>query len=273
MNATFAEYKDKHKRKRVFLIGNGPSLAETDLDLIKDECSFAMNRVSLIYDKNPGWRPTYYLFSSTNVMPSKPWHREWRKSVREAVSEERTTSFVADKFRGDIDPRGEFKDIKWFSSMSEIKPDLQGSIHPACFSTNVVERIDKTGTTMNLALQLCYHMGFSEIILVGADLGWTHDTGTKSDPNHFVKDYVAEIIRPEKTNYQMRNIHSLALAYFQKDKPETKFYNASAKSVLDIYPMIDFESFVNAGQIVRRPEDEESAKSFWSRPAQYSSLI
>ena len=273
MNNAFSEYKDRHKGKRVFLVGNGPSLAETDLNLIANEFSFAMNRVSLIYDKNPEWRPTYYLFSSTNVMPSKPWHREWRSSVREALSEKKTTSFVASKFRADIDPDGMFEDARWFDSMSEIKPDLQGNIHPACFSTDVIERIDKTGTTMNLALQLCYHMGFNEIVLVGADLGWTHDTGTKSDPNHFVKDYVAEIIRPEKTNNQMRNIHSLALAYFQKDKPDTKFYNASAKSVLDIYPIIDFESYIKSDQIVRRPEDEEKAKNFWSRPPQYSRLI
>ena len=36
--------------KRVFLIGNGPSLNKTNLDLIKNEYSIAMNRISLIYE-------------------------------------------------------------------------------------------------------------------------------------------------------------------------------------------------------------------------------
>ena len=35
-NLVFKEYKDKHKNERVFLIGNGPSLAETDLNLLKN---------------------------------------------------------------------------------------------------------------------------------------------------------------------------------------------------------------------------------------------
>ena len=49
-NNNLKKYKNIHKGKRVFLIGNGPSLAQTDLDLIKDEYSIAMCRISLIYD-------------------------------------------------------------------------------------------------------------------------------------------------------------------------------------------------------------------------------
>ena len=90
-----------------------------------------------------------------------------------------------------MDPYGFYPDVKWFTKMSENKPDMAGNINSDCFSTSVVERIDKTGTTMNLALQLVYHMGFSEVVFVGADLGWTKDTRTKSDPNHFDKNYVA----------------------------------------------------------------------------------
>ena len=67
MNTVFEKYKDKHKGDRVFLVANGPSLANTNLDLIKDEISIALNKVSLIYPKNKLWRPTYYLYSSTNV--------------------------------------------------------------------------------------------------------------------------------------------------------------------------------------------------------------
>ena len=138
MNKVFEAYKNKHTGQRVFLVANGPSLNQTNLDLIENEISFAMNRISLKYTETP-WRPTYYLFSSTNVMVSKPWHQAWRESVREAVKEENTTSFVASKFRYDIDPLGEYRKIKWFDTMSEIKPDLTGDIDPSCFSKNVVD--------------------------------------------------------------------------------------------------------------------------------------
>ena len=92
MNKVFEEYKDIHKGQRVFLIANGPSLSETDLSLIENECSFAMNRISMIYDKFPTWRPTYYLFSSTNVRPDKPWAKQWQSSVVRASKEEKRES-------------------------------------------------------------------------------------------------------------------------------------------------------------------------------------
>lgn len=272
MNKVFEKYRNIHAGKRVFLVANGPSLNETDLDLIKDEISFGMNRISLKYT-DTSWRPTYYLFSSTNVRSSKPWHKEWRKSVKESIEEKDITCFISDQFKGDIDPFGVYPDIKWFNKMSENKPDMSGNIKPSCFSTNVVERIDKTGTTMNLALQLCYHMGFSEIVFVGADLGWTRDSGTSNDPNHFAKEYTAEITRPEKANHQMRNVHSLALMRFQeREGQDVKFYNASAKTVLDTYPIIDFNSYVKSNKIIERPEDLKKAREFWSSPPQYASL-
>ena len=272
MNKVFEKYKNIHSGKRVFLVANGPSLNETDLDLIKDEISFGMNRISLKY-RDTSWRPTYYLFSSTNVRSSKPWHKEWRKSVKESIEEKDITCFISDQFKGDIDPFGIYTKVKWFNRMSENKPDIKGNIDPGCFSTNVIERIDKTGTTMNLALQLCYHMGFSEVVFVGADLGWTKDAGTKNDPNHFAKEYTAEIGRPEKANNQMRNVHSLSLKRFlERSDFNVNFYNASSKTVLDVYPIIDFNTYVRDNKIVKREADLKEAMSFWDKPPQYESL-
>ena len=272
MNHVFKSYKNKHKGERVFLVANGPSLKDTDLDLIKGEVSFAMNRVSMLYDSTE-WRPTYYLFSSTNVRPSKPWAKQWQMSVRESMGEEKITSFVARIFKPFVDPFDDFKETLWFDTMTENKPTLEGLIRPECFSTNVVDRIDKTGTTMNLALQLCYYMGFSEIVFIGADLGWSKDEGTNSDPNHFDKNYVAEILRPEKVNHQMRNVHSLSLEYFQnRTEHEVKFYNASARTVLDVYPIIDYKKYVVDNVVEERKEDLESAKAFWDKPPQYACL-
>ncbi len=38
-----AELKDVHKGKRAFIVGNGPSLKQTDLSKLKNEVTFAMN--------------------------------------------------------------------------------------------------------------------------------------------------------------------------------------------------------------------------------------
>jgi hypothetical protein len=54
---------------RAFVVGNGVSLKQMDLDLLIGEVTFAMNRVDLVYEPAPdygirgtAWRPTYYLF-------------------------------------------------------------------------------------------------------------------------------------------------------------------------------------------------------------------
>ena len=261
-NDVFKSYKDKHKNERVFLIGNGPSLAETDLNLLKNENTIAMNRISLMYDKNKDWRPTYYIYCSSNVN-DKRWGNEWLSSVQSAIKEKSTTSFVASRYRERIDPQNKFNRVKWFSSLSETRPDSKGNIVPESFSTNIVNRIDKSGTTMNLALQLAYHMGFKEIIFIGADLGWTKDVGTKNDPNHFDKNYRADISNPYKANQQMRNVHKLALSIFNINKPHVKIYNASIRTVLDVYPIIKFYDYIKNGKIVFRDEDNKKAGIFW----------
>tara|TARA_Y100001963_G_scaffold128955_1_gene183735 strand:- start:905 stop:1723 length:819 start_codon:yes stop_codon:yes gene_type:complete len=268
-NSVFEKFKDKHKGERVFLVANGPSLADTDLSLLKDENTIAMNRISLIYDRHPNWRPTYYVFSSTNVKNSV-WGQAWSSSVERAISEPKTTSFIARIFKDYIDPWDEHENVGWFDSMSETKPTLEGEISPHSFSTDVVDRIDKSGTTMNLALQLAYHMGFTEIIFVGADLGWTQDHGSESDPNHFDKSYRANIPNPKKANYQMRNIHSLAKRHLTEKDPSIKMYNASIKTVLDVYPIIDFEKYVKDDELVVLEEKIVAAKEYWDRPPQFT---
>src|SRR6187551_16933 len=47
-----AALKDIHKGKRAFIIGNGPSLKQTDLSKLKNEITFGMNRVYLAF---PDW--------------------------------------------------------------------------------------------------------------------------------------------------------------------------------------------------------------------------
>ena len=60
------DFKNKGLGKRVFLVGNGPSLNDMNLDLLENEDSIAMNRIELIYEKTK-WRPTYYFFCSSTL--------------------------------------------------------------------------------------------------------------------------------------------------------------------------------------------------------------
>jgi hypothetical protein len=44
-----AALKDVHKGRRAFIIGNGPSLRQTDLSKLKNEFTFGMNRIYLLF--------------------------------------------------------------------------------------------------------------------------------------------------------------------------------------------------------------------------------
>lgn len=270
MNTVFEKYKDLHKGQRVFLIANGPSLADTNLDLLEGEVCIAMNKISLIYEKNPKWRPTYYLFSSTNVN-NPVWGRSWTESVVSAIKDKRTTSFISSKFKNTIDPQDKYANVNWFSSMSETKPHTDGSISESCFSKDIVKRIDKSATTMSLSLQFAYHLGFTELIMVGADLGFQADNGSTNDPNHFDRSYRADIPNHKvyKANNQMRNAHSLAYKNFKERDENVKFYNASKNTVLDVYPIIDYENYIKDGTVKQLKDKQKRAENFWDKPHQY----
>jgi len=259
MNECFLPFKNKFENKRVFLIGNGPSLNSTNLDFLQNEYSIAMNRISLIYSQTK-WRPTFYIFCSSNCQ-HQIWGKEWTRSIIESVSQPNTTSFIWKKYQNTIDPKKQYS-IKWIENMSEYKPDTQGNILEKCFSNNIESRIDKSATTMNVALQLANYMGFSEIYLLGCDLGWSTDQGYNKDPNHFVKNYNADIpaYKVNKINYQMRNVHKLARANIDKS---VKMFNASIKTTLDVYPIINFDTLMTNNKLeFRTKEMDENAKKW-----------
>ena len=263
-NECFKSFENIHEGETIYIIGNGPSLGETDISLIENSPSIAMNRISLIYPKYINWRPKYYIFCSTNLF-NPIWGKDWVKSVTEAIGCKNTISF--------IDKRSEeyliknnckiTKNTKIINNLTENRADKQGSIHPKSFSTNIVKSIDKTGTSMNIALQIAYFMGASKIIFLGTDLGWTATIGKKIDPNHFDKTYRENISDPVRENIKMRNVHILSKKIFKKNKPHVVFYNASKFSKLDLYPIIDFEKFAKSGIVKENKEKLREAKQFW----------
>ena len=112
----FQNYKNKHIGKRVFLIGNGPSLNKTNLDLLANEYTIAMNRIPLLY-KNTIWRPTYYIFCSSNCVHSI-WGKEWTHSVQQALQEPKTTGFIWNKYQAVIDPNRQYNNVQWMNHLS-----------------------------------------------------------------------------------------------------------------------------------------------------------
>src|SRR5260221_13131801 len=62
-----AAFKDIHKGERAFIIGNGPSLKQTDLSKLKNEITFCMNRFYLAFPEL-GFTATYLCISNELVV-------------------------------------------------------------------------------------------------------------------------------------------------------------------------------------------------------------
>src|SRR5512138_266206 len=62
-----ARYEDLHRGERCFIVANGPSLTQTDLELLAKEVSFGVNRIYLNFDKSL-FRPTYFVCMNELVL-------------------------------------------------------------------------------------------------------------------------------------------------------------------------------------------------------------
>lgn len=233
------KYKGIGRGKRIFLVGNGPSLNSINLDTLKGEYSIAMNRISLIYDQT-SWRPSFYIFCSDNCR-NKKWGNEWCKSVLEASLQIETTPIIWDRYKKEIERRvGKLPDKTIFlKSVSENKICSEKA-----FSCDANQRVDKSGTTMNVALQLAYYMEFSEVCLIGCDSNWETATNTqeKGDPNHFDENYHAFIGDGKEEFRRMNETHIRAKKEF--DKAGIKVYNAGINSAIQVYPNIKLNQVI-----------------------------
>ena len=235
-NIELRPYKNIHQGERVFMIGCGPSLSQTNLDLIADQWSFSMNRIAMIYG-DTRWRPSYYLYCSTNVNDKK-WGKVWIESIRQAINAPGTKSFIWDKFGTQITQPGLLAfPIVWIRCMTERRLDPPENTFPV----DAVARLDKSGTTMNPALQLCVYMGFKQIILVGADVNYksTDCKEGSSDPNHFDPTYRASIGDGDRDNAMVRKAHQAAYDVMRKHGVEV--LNATVDTMLDVYPLVPYE--------------------------------
>jgi len=241
------KYRNKHEGERVFLVGNGPSLNETNLDLIANEHAIAMNRISLLYSET-AWRPSYYIYASDNVRNDE-WGEDWQRSVNTAVSEAETTSFVWTRYADILENPS---NLELLETVTECPTASEGT-----FSTNAAQWISKTGTSMNIALQLAYYMGFDQIFFIGCDMNWSSTSGTESDPNHFDDEYSAWIPDGEAERRRMRRTYQHANRFFES---QTELHNATRETYLDVYPLVDYEDVATDRDWTGTSSDQRTAE-------------
>jgi hypothetical protein len=219
-----AKLKDSHQGQRCFIIGNGPSLKQTDLSQLKSEFTFGMNRFYLIFPEL-GFSTTYYL--SVN-------------------------SLVIEQFAEDIRKLPIPKFLSW-RSHNLIQPTedtifLHSTYSGPKFAQDVRGRLWEGATVTYVALQLAFHMGFEQVILIGVDHTFTSQgkpnttvTSQGDDPNHFHNNYFGKGYR-----WQLPDLDTSERAYLIARQAYTQagrqVLDATVGGKLSVFPKVDYVS-------------------------------
>ena len=173
-----AAYKDKYKGQRCVIIGNGPSLTPADLDMLKDEITFASNRIYNLYDKTV-WRPTFLCAQDHVVLESI------RDNLPQAAKESELTILAASAY--EIFQGVGIDNLVWMP-LRFIPPKR----NRYSFSDDATKEVAEGLTITYSCMQLAAYMGFSEIYLLGVDHNYSIEidkNGKIVKQDTSVKDY------------------------------------------------------------------------------------
>jgi hypothetical protein len=215
--------KGIHLGERCFILGNGPSLKHTDLSKLKDEYTFGMNRIYLVFPEL-GFTTSYFV------------------SINDLVVEQ-CAAEIADL------PIPKF--IAWHANCHFQRfPDDMIFVYTTYtgpkFAYDMTRRVWEGATVTNVALQLAFYMGFEQVILIGVD----HDFTSKGranqtvvsdgdDPNHFDPRYFGKGFRWQLPDLDTSEIgYKLARAAYERAGRQV--LDATVGGKLTVFPKVDY---------------------------------
>ena len=218
------EMKDIHKGERCFIIGNGPSLKNTDLTKIRNEYTFGMNRIYMMFPEL-GFSTTYFVSINDFVI----------EQTAEDIARLKIPKFLS------------WRSHQWVNSASDLF-FLYTTYTGPKFEGNIKKRLWEGATVTYVALQIAYYMGFKQVILIGVD----HSFATKGkanttvisqgdDPNHFDPRYFGKGFRWQLPDLETSEIaYTMARHAFEKDK--RTIIDATIGGKLQVFPKVQYDS-------------------------------
>ncbi len=222
------QFGSKHIGERCFVIGNGPSLNRMNLSPLKNEITFGLNRIYLLFDEL-GWSTSYHVTVNRNVIV------QWADEIQAIDS----TKFVRWPRANTIGP----SPIRPASNVFFVqsKPDIG-------FATRIDEPVWLGATVTYVAIQLAYAMGFKQAILIGVDHqfvtpGEPHQKVVSNgpDPDHFHPDYFGTGATWDLPNLEVSEL-AYEMAKWQYKEDGREILDATVGGQLQVFPKVDFES-------------------------------
>ncbi len=224
--------KNKHKGEKCFIIGTGPSLTSSDLNVLNNNnipC-FGTHRIFTTFEKTD-WRPTYYVAQDYALI------EKIKNEIKNLnVDYKFLPAYFSDTF-GDSE--------KYMYFVLREYADSADKIH---FSSEANKYICQGFTVAYASIQLAVWMGFSEIYLLGVDHNYSTylSKDGKVISNNKITDYFGN------ENYRCDNLPRLddsSRGYIKAkeytDKHGVKIFNATRGGKLEIFPRINFDGLFN----------------------------
>lgn len=226
--------KNSKAGKRCFIIGNGPSLTIEDLEKIKNEDSFAVNRIYKIFDKT-SWRPTFYCSQDTKVLEEIILDIDKLFDCTEKVF-----------LNGSVDTSKYYKKSNLIN-LFLITFDYENELPK--FSFNVKRGVYEGFTVAYECIQLAVYMGYSEIYLIGTDHNYSETVRLDGsiEKNENVVNYMPGL---EGKTWFLPKLDKTTLAYKKAkevcDKKGIVIKNATRGGKLEVFERIEFDNLFGA---------------------------
>jgi len=240
-------FKDKYTGKRCFVIGNGPSLKNVDLSLLKGEVTIVMN----YFHENSilgTWQPTVYC-AADPVSSYSDNELETMRGVPKKI-------FPKDGYFFPISVRNLFekkdmypKDKTFYLAMCKNLKDLN-------ITTNEIDLTQKTFGVQNTAILgiiLAIYMGCKEIYLLGLDHNWLAYKKISLTP-HFYRNLECRDKTDMTNTWKYKQNIEAVLTMFREyekiheyaKKRNIEIINLTEGSFLDEFPQAKFEDIILA---------------------------
>lgn len=214
-------FKNKHLGERCFILATGPSLTVEDVKKLKNEYTFGMNSICMLFDEL-GWETTYYGVQDRGV---------FEKLVDKYQKLKETILFVGDGIPAS--ERNKVKSIPFAINYLDHKHSYKRL--NTKFSFDVLKQVYDGYTITYSLIQIAVYMGFKEIYLLGNDCSYP------KDPK---KQHFMDFGHYDSSTLTARDRIIFAYQYakdFLKES-DVKILNATRGGALEIFPRVDFDS-------------------------------
>ncbi len=238
-------FKDRHRGKRAFVIGTGPSLQDQDISALASEITYVMSGFWK-HESTKYWQPTYYCLSDPIYFDGSEHMRSFFRSLNEHIRD--STFFVPAFGRSVVVEQGLLPEDRtyWLSFAGELNTVASPSIE-------FTDSIPSAMTISQLCLMAAIYMGCSPIYLLGLDHDWLSH---RNQHQHFYQGHAGleshPEVKPSLSDHSYRTVMECALIIWEgyeilnelARRRGITILNATNGGFLDVFERVDYRDVI-----------------------------